>query len=204
VSLLCTPAAGSNSCQSPATQLVTFTMGGNDANFSQVMQDCVEDPFCKNDLNPLVNAKIAQLAGTAASDPMSLSNMYTAIAARAPNATIIVMGYPRFFPANPPAVCYTGLLDLFFIRSEMSWINNEIASMDSTIANAVARVRSNGDKNVLYVTGSFNAFTGHELCTANPYLNPAELSPVFPSFHPNASGNVVMAQLAEEAYRASS
>jgi len=130
--------------------------------------------------------------------------MYAAIAARAPDATIIVMGYPRFFPANPPAICYTGVLDLFFIGSEMKWINNEIASMDSTIANAVARVRSNGDKNVFYVGGSFNAFTGHELCTASPYLNPAELSPVWPSFHPNASGNVVRAQLAEQAYQASS
>jgi hypothetical protein len=141
------------------------------------------------------------------SSSISLFQAYKAIAMQASNATIIVMGYPRFFPVHPPLFCYTGAnlgpLFFFFFRPQMDWINSEISSMDNTIANAVTAVRAQGYTNVHYVNGSYDAFTGHEMCTSSPYNNEAVPSAISSSFHPNQAGNARMAQLAEQAYQAS-
>jgi len=182
---------------SPSTQLVTLTVGGNDADFAQVMATCVFIEACQVDWQKAVNLRISQLGSP-------LASLYETIAAKAPNATIIVMGYPRFFPVVPPLACSTGLGLLLFVRPQMIWINSEIQSMDNTIANAVAAARQDGYKSVRYVSGSYDAFTGHEMCTADPYYNVfvPSLSQIPSSFHPNQSGNAQMAQLAEQAYQA--
>ena len=82
----------------------------------------------------------------------SLVNAYEGIANRAPSATIIVMGYPRFFPSSPPAFCYTGIGPYTFIGSQMSWMNSEIQKLDTQIQAAVTAAQQAG-KNVLYEPG---------------------------------------------------
>jgi hypothetical protein len=182
---------------SPGTQLVTLTVGGNDASFAEVMATCVFIEACQVDWQTALNLLIPQLGNP-------LASLYESIAIQAPNATIIVMGYPRFFPVIPPLACSTGLGLLLFVRPQMVWINSEIQSMDNTIANAVATAQQHGYKSVRYVRGSYDALSGHEMCTDDPYYNVfvPSLSLGFSSFHPNQSGNAQMAQLAEQAYQA--
>ena len=102
------------------------------------------------------------------------------------------MGYPRWFPNVPPPGC-----DPVALR--VLWMNQEIGNLDSAIQAAVIRAYQAGVKHIEYVSGSYDAFTGHELCTASPYLNAAVWANLVSSFHPNQGGNDRMAQLAEQA-----
>ncbi len=183
------------------TRLVTLTDGGNDVGFVPVLIACVLNWSCPIADGSILDSNIAGIES-------SLVTAYKGIASSAPGATIIVMGYPRFFPSSPPAVCYTGILDRTFIGAQMSWMNGEVQKLDTQIQAAVTAAQQAGD-NVLYVTGSYDAFAGHELCTADPYMNDAVPTNPFSlsnpvqteSFHPNLAGNQQMANLALTTYR---
>jgi GDSL-like Lipase/Acylhydrolase family/PASTA domain len=178
------------------TRLVTLSDGGNDVGFMPVLTACVLSWSCPITVGSTLDSRIAGIGPT-------LVSAYEGIASRVPSATIIVMGYPRFFPMTPPAACYTGILDRTFIGPQMSWMNGEIQKLDTQIQAAVTAAQQAG-KNVQYVTGSYDAFTGHELCTADPYMNDAVPTVPFSlsnpvqvwSFHPNLAGNQQLARLA--------
>jgi hypothetical protein len=170
------------------TRLVTLTWGGNDVNFGNVLIACVLGPVCSIGDSGL-DAKIAQLEPT-------LVKAYEEIANKAPRATIIVMGYPRFFPLVPPVLCSSGA-GTFFNRWQMIWMDSEVQNLDSTINTAVSAAQQTYGNRIQFVSGSYDAFTGHELCTANPYFNPMVPSYLIASFHPNGAGNETMARLAE-------
>jgi lysophospholipase L1-like esterase len=180
----------------PDTRLVTLTWGGNDVGFMPVLTACVLSWSCPISLGSTLDSAIAGMKST-------LFSAYEEIANSVPSATIIVMGYPRFFPTAPPAVCYTGILDRTFIGGQMSWMNGEIQKLDTQIQAAVTAAQQAG-KNVWYATGSYDAFTGHELCTADPYMNDAVPTNPFSlsnpvqtkSFHPNLAGNEQLARVA--------
>jgi hypothetical protein len=171
----------------PGTQLVTLSFGGNDVGFEQVLKDCIffNNQLCEATDAPQLDENIATIGNT-------LVKAYEEIARLAPTARIIVMGYPRWFPNVPPPGC-----DPVALR--VLWMNQEIQSLDSAIQAAVIRAYQAGVKHIEYVSGSYDAFTGHELCTASPYLHAAVLSNLVSSFHPNQGGNDRMAYLAEQA-----
>jgi hypothetical protein len=162
--------------------------------FVPILTYCIFNWNCPIVFGSSLDTRISQIQGT-------LAALYEAIAKDAPNATIVVMGYPAFFPANPPLACDTGAFTTF-IGPQMTWINGEIKKMDDTIAAAVATAQQQYGKRVRYVSESYGAFYGHELCTADPYYNRAVPSNVVISFHPNLSGNNRMAQLVEQTYQA--
>jgi GDSL-like Lipase/Acylhydrolase family/Ricin-type beta-trefoil lectin domain len=180
----------------PDTRLVTLTWGGNNVGFMPVLTACVLSWSCPITVGSALDSAIASIEPT-------LVSAYEEIANRAPSATIIVMGYPRFFPTTPPAVCYTGVGTFTFIGAQMSWMNGEIQKLDTQIQAAVTAAQQTG-KNVWYATGSYDAFTGHELCTADPYMNDAVPTNPFSlsnpvqtkSFHPNLAGNEQLAKVA--------
>ena len=80
------------SALSAATNLVTISIGGNDAGFSNVITRCALPwPFsCTGDINNARNFINNTLPG-------QLDALYTEIETRAPNAQVIVVGYPRLF-----------------------------------------------------------------------------------------------------------
>jgi hypothetical protein len=185
----------------PATRLVTLSWGGNDVGYMPVLVTCVLNWDCSILVGSTLDSKIAQIGP-------SLVAAYEEIARKAPNATIIVMGYPRFFPQNPPAFCYTGIGPYTFIGPQMTWMNGEVQKLNNQIQAAVAAAYQAG-VSVLYVN-TYGAFNGHELCTADPYMNDAVPTNPFSlsnpvqvlSFHPNLPGNQQMANLALTTARA--
>jgi len=180
---------------------VTLTDGGNDVGFAQVLAACVLSWSCPISVGSILDSKIAGI------EP-ALATAYEEIAKPVLGATIpptiIVMGYPRFFPMTPPAFCYTGVGTFTFIGAQMSWMNGEIQKLDTQIQDAVTAAQQAGYKNVWYATGSYDAFTGHELCTAQPDMNDAVPTNPFSlsnpvqteSFHPNLAGNEQLARVA--------
>jgi lysophospholipase L1-like esterase len=169
-----------------STTLVTLTLGGNDAYFDGVLTTCVAVPCAK-----LWDKKVSDqitLLGTH-SAPGSLYQAYRKVkTAAAPNARVLVLGYPRFFPVNGSG----GLGCSLVLNGDERWINQKLHDVDAVIRESAAAA------GVEYVDTE-DAFNGHELCSGNgtpTAVNSARLPKEY-SFHPNALGHQLLALAVE-------
>jgi hypothetical protein len=164
------------------TRLVTLTVGGNNVNFAEVMLFCATrktiGSTCQGLYGKLIKQKIGQLRSSGA-----LRKLYRDIKARtAPNAKVLVLAYPRFFPTKPPITCPTGAGAQLFVDSDMLWINQSIKELDGVIEQEANQA------GVTYVD-AYGMLKRHELCTKDPWLNRTNiLSGVSGSFHPKIRG----------------
>jgi lysophospholipase L1-like esterase len=150
------------------TDLVTISVGGNDAGFAGVMQDCIlgGDSGCETAID---NAK-AFVNDTL---PGLLENTYGEIRSRAPEATVIVLGYPHFYQIG--GSCSVGLSDTSrgYINSGADALDTVTQKAASAAGFAFADVRP--------------AFTGHEICSGDAWLHSVTY-PIDESYHPTATG----------------
>jgi lysophospholipase L1-like esterase len=153
-----------------ATDLVTISIGGNDAGFSSVITRCaLPFPFsCTTQINDARSFITNTLPG-------QLDSLYTDIEARAPNAQVIVVGYPRLF---------NGESCNFLAR---------ISSSEQTSLNSVADLLASKTAAVATAHG-FDfvdpraAFMGHRICDDVEWLNGLS-NPTGESYHPNRLGH---------------
>jgi hypothetical protein len=175
---------------SARTKVITLTVGGNNVGFPDVMAYCATRALwqatCQSVWGASVDSAIKNISIGTGHDHDNLPDLYAAIRARAPNATVYVLGYPRFFPLNRTARCFTGVPDRFFVASDMRWINGEISKFD-TLVNRLATAAGFKYVNV------YGALNGHELCTLHPWINSANVLHQVESFHPNVQGQNAMA-----------
>ncbi|MFF6993941.1 SGNH/GDSL hydrolase family protein [Streptomyces sp. NPDC008313] len=154
---------------SSSTGLVSLSVGGNDAGFSDVMTTCVlqSESSC---LSRVATAK-AYVDSTL---PGKLDSVYSAISAKAPSAHVVVLGYPRFYQLD--GSCLAGLSE-----NERSAINSAADYLDSATARrAAAHGFTFGD-----VRGTFS---GHEICSGSAWLHSLNWLNIGESYHPTASG----------------
>ncbi|RSS75571.1 SGNH/GDSL hydrolase family protein [Streptomyces sp. WAC06614] len=151
------------------TDLVSITIGGNDAGFSDVMTTCVlqSEATCLSRIN---DAK-AYVTNTL---PGKLDAVYNAIDGRAPNARVVVLGYPRFYKLN--GTCTAGLSE-----TERSAINGAADHLNATIAKRAA------DHGFTFAS-VVSAFTGHEICSGSAWLHSVNWLNIGESYHPTAAG----------------
>ncbi|WP_263976983.1 SGNH/GDSL hydrolase family protein [Streptomyces sp. NK08204] len=151
------------------TGLVSLTIGGNDAGFADVMTTCNlgSDTDCVNRVNQAEDYARYTL-------PARLDATYNAIRAKAPNAKVVVLGYPHMYTLN---VFCIGLSD-----TKHKKIDEAADVIDSVIAN---RAAAHG-----FVFGDVRTtFNGHELCSGDGYLHSLVVSPSWESYHPTATGH---------------
>ncbi|MBI3889407.1 SGNH/GDSL hydrolase family protein [Candidatus Saccharibacteria bacterium] len=120
-------------------QLVTFTIGGNDIEFSGIM-NCIASKECDgNSPEAITTLDILnnQLYGR-------VSNVITAIQQKAPGARILVGGYPQIYPNEGSSA---GTCSSYLSGGEMSGWNYIQNTMNDTIKWAVL----NNGGNVRYV-----------------------------------------------------
>ncbi|MFH8472477.1 SGNH/GDSL hydrolase family protein [Streptomyces sp. NPDC018000] len=153
---------------SSATGLVSVTAGGNDVGFADVMQDCVlsGEATCLS----RVSSAVSQIQNSL---PSGLRSLYGSIRSRAPQAHVVVLGYPRFYQLS--GSCIAGLSE-----KERAAINNASDVLNGVIAKQAANAG-------FTFSGVADEFTGHELCSGDAWLNSVTL-PVYNSYHPKASG----------------
>ncbi|MGX1881891.1 SGNH/GDSL hydrolase family protein [Streptomyces sp. NPDC055287] len=152
-----------------ATDLVSLTVGGNDAGFADVMTTCVlqSESTCL--------ARIAQARAYVDSTlPGKLDSVYSAIRAKAPAAHIVVLGYPRFYKLS--GSCIAGLSE-----RERSAINDASDYLNTATAKRAA------DHGYTFAQVS-PAFTGHEICSPAPWLHSVKWTNIGESYHPTAAG----------------
>ena len=148
------------------TDLVTISAGGNDTGWSTAVVACLlrDDQTCKL-------ASDAVTAGITALLPGLLDQLYTKMAAAAPNADVVVTGYPRLF--SPEYGAYLGAS-----VAEQQTLNEGADLLNATLARAAA---THGFQFV-DVT---KRFLGHGVNAPDAWI----LGLLDPgAFHPNAEG----------------
>ncbi|MEV0980271.1 SGNH/GDSL hydrolase family protein [Streptomyces sp. NPDC049915] len=153
---------------STSTGLVSITIGGNDAGFADVMTTCV----LQSDSECLARIDTAK-AYVDSTLPGKLDTVYSAISSKAPNAHVVVLGYPRFYKLG------TSCLGLS--ETKRSAINGASDYIDAAIARrAAAHAFTFGDVRT--------TFTGHEICSGSSWLHSVNWLSVGESYHPTAAG----------------
>lgn len=155
---------------SSSTNIVTLTIGGNDAGFSSIVTQCALPwPWsCEGELTTAEGFIRRTLPGR-------LDSTYAAIHRGAPNASVVVLGYPRLFMGVD---CNGGT---FFSGTEMSRMN-AIADLLSNVTQERAGAAGFTFKSAI------SGFTGHAVCSSSEWLNGLS-NPVEESFHPNRTGH---------------
>ncbi|MEU2394306.1 SGNH/GDSL hydrolase family protein [Streptomyces sp. NPDC007369] len=151
------------------TDLVSITIGGNDAGFADVMTTCVlqSESTCINRINQAKAYVDSTLPGR-------LDQVYDAIRGRAPSARVVVLGYPRFYKLN--GTCTTGLTE-----GERSAINGAADHLNAAISK---RATAHG----FTFASVVGAFTGHEICSGDAWLHSVNWLNIGESYHPTAAG----------------
>jgi lysophospholipase L1-like esterase len=152
-----------------ATDLVSITVGGNDAGFADVMTTCV----LQSEANCLSRIEQAK-AYVDTTLPGKLDQVYSAISAKAPAARVVVLGYPRFYKLN--GSCLAGLTE-----NERRAINGAADHLNA----ATAKRAADHGYTFASVVGTF---TGHEICSGSSWLHSLNWLNIGDSYHPTAAG----------------
>ena len=162
--------SGQLSAVSSETTLVSLTIGGNDADFVHVMTTCVLLPtsFC-------VRAVKGAESTIRSSLPGELNKVLAAISARAPDARVVVLGYPDPYDLSKSSSC-VGLSS-----TDRTDLDQGADQLDGQIQAAAAR---HGD----VFADVRPAFAGHEICDSGSWLNSVNWLDLGASYHPNAAG----------------
>ncbi len=156
---------------SSRADLVTITIGGNDAGFVPAVSACIltTDAGC---------AAVVAAAHTFITDKLAarLDATYAAIKRRAPRAEIVVLGYPLLFDTSRTSCGLSGLS-----VAKRQALNSGAQDLDELAADR-ARAAGVGYADVRAT------FAGHGACAAVPWINGLTVVPVTNSFHPTATG----------------
>jgi lysophospholipase L1-like esterase len=160
------------------TALVTITIGGNDAGFSNVILNCALYYFtCGSSVNEANNYIATKLAGV-------LDTTYNNIRSRATVAHVIVIGYPHLFTTEGKT-CNAN----FLTGSNERKLNETGDKLDAVIK---ARAEAHG----FTFDDPRSAFLAHEVCSSEEWLN-GQSNPLEESYHPNVKGHVELTKEVE-------
>lgn len=151
-----------------STNIVTVTIGGNDAGFASTVTACTLGSCTSQ-----IAAANAYIQNTL---PGKLNTVYNAIKTQAsPTAKVVVLGYPRLFSSSS---CF-GTFGLS--AGERTSMNATADLLDATTA---ARAAAYG----FTYKSAIAAFTGHAVCSSE-WLNGLNIFNTTESFHPNTTGH---------------
>lgn len=156
---------------SSSTSYVTISVGGNDAGFADVLTECATPWWAGNCTRAIDNAQ-AFIKNTL---PGRLSTLYAAIRSKAPNAKVVVVGYPRIFMGED-CNAFT-----WFSPAEQSRLNATADLLNSVTSGQAS------SKGFSYANPT-SRFLGHAVCDDVEWLNGLS-SPISESYHPNKAGH---------------
>lgn len=181
--------------------VVTMSIGGNDALFSTIGRACAVPGSC-NDIREVFDSNLRFVTRRVAS-------ALTAIGERFTSARIVLVPYPKMLGAEHCA-------DVPLDGEEFAYLNDFLDELNRAVANAVpsANAALSGagvDSRAVFFQAGTRAYAGHELCPAGSEpaaMNVLTLSPtdgdslsdrvspgawIHQSFHPTERGHELMA-----------
>jgi lysophospholipase L1-like esterase len=154
-------------------RLITITIGGNDVGFADMIKNCVFHDCKKNgELETRTEFITDEL-------PQLLTSTLLAIKAKAPEARLVLVGYPSLVPAD------------YGLKRGCIWLRRN--EDEGLVALAAALNRSQqaaADAAEAGYVPVLPALRGHELCTADPWVQPVSFWAVIHSYtgHPTVEG----------------
>ena len=161
------------------TDYVSVQVGGNDAGFSNVITTCAQPSWASN-CNAAIDKARAFIRTTL---PGRLDNVYSSIRAKAPAASVVVVGYPRLFNGED---CNAGT---WFSPAEMTRLNATADLLNATTENRA-------DARTYAFANPTNAYLAHAVCDSVEWVNGLS-SPTRESYHPNVKGQAGFADLVD-------
>jgi lysophospholipase L1-like esterase len=160
------------------TNWVSYTIGGNDAGFSSVITECAK-PGWASDCNGAIDTAQAYINNTL---PGRLDQVNNTIKSRSPNATVVVLDYPRIFNGED---CNAGT---WFSPAEETRLNQTADLLKSKLQAAATRAGTHfrfGDV--------IPPFIGHAVCdggggSSTEWINGLS-NPIGESYHPKTTGH---------------
>lgn len=154
-----------------STDRVSISVGGNDVGFADVLTECAK-PAWASDCDTAIDGAVETINATL---PGRLSGLYASIREKAPDADVVVVGYPRIFMGED---C-----------NALTWFSPE----EQTRLNATAdllnsRTRDEAASAGFTFADPTSAFTGHAVCDDVAWINGLS-DPVSESYHPNRAGH---------------
>jgi lysophospholipase L1-like esterase len=173
--------------------VVTLGIGGNDAGLISVAEECtaldILWPFgdrCKSHYQS--GATDTEVAAVNATGP-KVAQVIQQIHARAPDAKVLVVGYPDGLPQNG-SNCYP---DVPFSSADVTWFNSIEIDLNGVLEQAA---QANG---ATYVD-TFSSSIGHDACRgSNAWVNGLLPTSAAYPLHPNQTGESNMAKQVEGA-----
>jgi lysophospholipase L1-like esterase len=163
--------SGQLSALSSQTTLVSITVGGNDVGFESVMETCVLESTssCVSAVSTAENQASTILPG-------NMDRVLSAISAAAPNARVVVLGYPALYDLSRSSIC------IGLSTTDRNALNQGASVLDQVIQAAAAR---HGD-----VFGDVRGtFAGHQICDGgSSWLHSVNIFDISESYHPTAAG----------------
>lgn len=156
---------------SPSTSYVTVSVGGNDAGFASVLTTCAQPAWMSN-CNGAIDKAQGYITNTL---PGALSTLYASIRSRAPQAKVVVVGYPRIFNGTD-CNAFT-----WFSGTEMSRLNYTADLLNSRLASAAAA------KGFSFANPT-SRFIGRAVCDSPEWINGLS-NPIVESYHPKTTGH---------------
>lgn len=153
------------------TTHVTLSVGGNDAGFAGVLTECAKPSWANNCGAAIDRAETF----IKSSLPGRLTSLYGAVRTRAPQAKVVVAGYPRVF-SGVDCNAFT-----WFSGTEMRRLNATADLLNATTARLAAQAG-------FAFSDPTAAFSGHAVCSSSEWINGLS-SPVSESYHPNRLGH---------------
>ena len=141
---------------------VTLSIGGNDVGFEEIIKTAATGLSHKSATYDAINDRLEHFY-----DPGStydkLKGAYRRVAEAAPNATIIVTGYP-------PLLAPDGGSSYLFGELEADAINTGVHAFNNNILSLINDCKKEGIK-IEFVSVE-EAFRGHEAYSSDPWINP--------------------------------
>jgi lysophospholipase L1-like esterase len=154
-----------------STRYVTMSVGGNDAGFTAVITNCALPAWASDCAGKVATAN-SFITNTL---PGRLNTLYASIRSKAPNAKVVIVGYPRLFNGED---CNAAT---FFSPDDESKLNATADLLNSKLAAAASA------KGFTFANPT-SRFVGHAVCGAPEWLNGLS-NPTSDSYHPNKTGH---------------
>lgn len=159
------------SALSASTAYVTISVGGNDAGFADVLTECAL-PWWASSCNRAIDQAQAFVTNTL---PGRLNTLYASIRSKAPNAKVVVVGYPRIFMGED---C-----------NALTWFSPaEEARLNQTADLLNTRTRTAASARGFSFADPTSRFLGHAVCDDPEWINGLS-NPISESYHPNRPGH---------------
>lgn len=192
------------------TTLVMLSIGGNDSRFGDVMTACMNVDWCDSsgfvldsDPEPLVTYEPKLMREKVRP---SIKQTLVAIHQRAPNARIVLVGYPALLSDSDFCL-------LTLTRQETEMLNDFAGVLAGEMKAVAAEVGNETGATVDFVDPR-PEFAGHAVCDPEPWITDVVLGPQSPgepslpdtlvsqeSFHPTVTGTSAYARAVERVIR---